>query len=290
MVDYKTRIFYENETGMLGAEVKLYAEDGENIENIIITSESKFREIADRILEMDDTYIDMEELTQVLVNASNQLQVNATTLQGYEPSDFARALHSHSNYAQTNHSSPSDSYGKGTSNNYGHNKLVNNLTSNAYVDGEALAAYQGKVLSDAIATAKSDIMKWTAITLSGHNNVSDYCALRVNQSLRLAHVVYGRSGVLKGVGSSKNDNNTDQNPSPYWVVGEATNGLIYLHKNGAIPSEYAPVSKVSSAYRLNSNIVVSIDDAGAICINNNNGSGSKSGNGLSLYMQFLYKY
>ena len=70
MVDYKTRIFYETETGMMGAEVKLYSEEGENIDNIVITSESKLKEIAEKVLEMDDTYIDRNELTTILLNAS----------------------------------------------------------------------------------------------------------------------------------------------------------------------------------------------------------------------------
>lgn len=290
MVDYKTRIFYENESGMLGAEVKLYAEDGENIENIIITSESKFREIADRILEMDDTYIDNEELIQILLNAQEQLSINATSLGGMSPSDFARASHSHNNYAQTNHASPADTYGKGTTSSYGHNKIINNVSSNSYQDGEALSAYQGKVLKDAIDAAKADLMKWESIPLSGHNNVANYCTLKVNPSLRLASINYSRSNLLKGAGSSKDENNRDKNPSPYWIVGEVTNGAIFLHSDGAIPSEYAPVNNSAQPYRLNTAIVAYINRDGAICIHNTNGSGSKTGAGINLDVEFTYKY
>lgn len=288
MVDYKTRIFYETETGMMGAEVKLYSEEGENIDNIVITSESKLAEIAERVLEMDDTYVDMEELTSVLLNASEQITINATRFQGYVPADFARALHSHSEYAQINHSSPQDVYGKGTPANYGHNKLINNLTSSSYVDGEALAAYQGKVLKDAIDTAVANICKWEKITLSGHNSVASYCNLYVNTSLRLARVTYNRSDVKKGVGSSKDSNNRDKNPSPYWIVGEATNGTIYLHKEGAIPDAYQPSTRVAQPF-YRGDFVFRVETDGSICVHNLNGKGSKD-SGVNIHQNILYYY
>ena len=288
MVDYKTRIFYETETGMMGAEVKLYSEEGENIDNIVITSESKLKEIAERVLEMDDTYIDMSELTTILLNASEQLTINATRFQGYVPADFARALHSHSEYAQINHATPQDVYGKGTPANYGHNKIINNLTSSNYIDGEALAAYQGKVLKDSIDSAVTNICKWERITLSGHDNVASYCELHVNQALRLARLTYVRDGVKKGVASSKDSNNRDTNPSPYWVVGAQTVGAIYLHKSGAIPDAYQPTTRVhQSFYR--GDFVFHVETNGSISVHNIIGKGSKD-TGINIRQNVLYHY
>lgn len=288
MVDYKTRIFYETETGMMGAEVKLYSEEGENIDNIVITSESKLKEIAERVLEMDDTYIDMSELTTILLNASEQLTINATRFQGYVPADFARALHSHSEYAQINHATPQDVYGKGTPANYGHNKIINNLTSSNYIDGEALAAYQGKVLKDSIDSAVTNICKWERITLSGHDNVASYCELHVNQALRLARLTYVRDGVKKGVASSKDDNNRDANPSPYWVVGAQTVGAIYLHNSGAIPDAYQPTTRVhQSFYR--GDFVFHVETNGSITVHNISGKGSKD-TGINIRQNVLYHY
>lgn len=289
MVDYKTRVFYEKETGMLGAEVKLYSEDGENIDNIIITSESKFKELADKILEMDETYIDQTELIQIISNTQSELQINATTLDGYRPADFARALHSHSDYAQVNHSSPQDVYGKGTPANYGHNKVINNLSSAAYNDGESLAAYQGKVLNDKINEAVANLIKWEKVTLSGHNNIASYCNLYVNRSLRLARVTYNRTGVLKGVASTKDNKNKDKNPSPYWLVGVATKGTIYLHTAGAIPDEYQPTTAIPQT-SLTGNLAYYITTDGAIGAHNSSGVGSKTGDGLNIRQNFLYHY
>lgn len=284
MVDYKTRIFYETETGMMGAEVKLYSEEGENIDNIVITSESKLKEIAEKVLEMDDTYIDQTELTTILLNASEQLTINATRFQGYVPSDFARALHSHSEYAQINHSSPQDSYGKGTIANYGHNKLVNNLTSANYTDGEALSAYQGKVLADMINQAITNITKWERVTLSGHDNVASYCNLYVNTALKLARLVYVRSGIKKGVDS----NNHTINPSPYWIVGAPTNGAIYLHKAGAIPEAYQPPARIIQPF-YRGDFTFRLEHDGSITVHNLSGKGNTT-DGININQNILYHY
>ena len=288
MVECKTRVFYETDSGMMGAEVKIYGEDGENIDNIIITSETKLKEIADKVLEMDDNYIDKDELTSILINASEALTINATRFQGYVPADFARALHSHSEYAQINHSSPQDVYGKGTPANYGHNKLVNNLLTSSYNDGEALSAYQGKVLKDTIDSAVTNICKWEKISLSGHDNIGNYCTLYVNQALRLARLTYVRDSVKKGVASSKDSNNRDTNPSPYWVVGAQTVGAIYLHKSGAIPDAYQPTTRVhQSFYR--GDFVFHVETNGSISVHNIIGKGSKD-TGINIRQNVLYHY
>lgn len=52
--------------------------------------------------------------------------------------------------APNNHASTATTYGVGTTNNYGHVKTVNNLTTASHTDGLALSAYQGKVLQDNI--------------------------------------------------------------------------------------------------------------------------------------------
>jgi hypothetical protein len=52
--------------------------------------------------------------------------------------------------APTSHASTATTYGVGTTTNYGHCKTINDLNKNAYANGEALSAYQGKVLNDKI--------------------------------------------------------------------------------------------------------------------------------------------
>ena len=52
--------------------------------------------------------------------------------------------------APTSHASSSNTYGLGSTSNYGHVKTVNGLTQSSHSDGAALSAYQGKVLKDEI--------------------------------------------------------------------------------------------------------------------------------------------
>lgn len=46
------------------------------------------------------------------------------------------------------HASTETSYGVGTTANYGHCKVINDLTHSSFANGEALSAYQGKLLND----------------------------------------------------------------------------------------------------------------------------------------------
>lgn len=59
---------------------------------------------------------------------------NVTTALGFAP-------------APQNHASTATTYGVGTSSNYGHTKIINNLTTSSYSDGQALSAYQGYQLN-----------------------------------------------------------------------------------------------------------------------------------------------
>ena len=71
--------------------------------------------------------------------------------------------------APTAHASSSTTYGVGTTSNYGHVKIINNLTSEAYAAGEALSAYQGKVLNTAISGKQKAITSGTAAPSGGSN-------------------------------------------------------------------------------------------------------------------------
>lgn len=57
--------------------------------------------------------------------------------------------------AKTNHASTANTYGLGTTSNYGHVKTINGLGQTDHADGTALSAYQGYVLDNAKATTGS---------------------------------------------------------------------------------------------------------------------------------------
>ena len=143
-------------------------------------------------------------------------------------------------------------------------------------------------MKDLIDEAVKNITKWEAITLSGHDNVADYCKLSVNRALRLARIKYNRIGVKKGVASSKDSSNNNQNSSPYWVVGVQTEGAIILHKEGAIPDDYQPTGLVSQSF-YRGDFTFRIETNGSITVNNSSGKGSKT-NGINIHQNILYHY
>lgn len=76
--------------------------------------------------------------------------------------------------APTSHASSSNTYGLGSTSNYGHVKTINGLTQSSHSDGTALSAYQGKVLKDAIDTKpdSSDIPTKTSDLTNDSNYIS----------------------------------------------------------------------------------------------------------------------
>ena len=84
--------------------------------------------------------------------------------------------------APNSHASSSTTYGVGTTANYGHVKVINGLTQSAYADGEALAAYQGKVLNDAIA-GKAPTSHASSATTYGVGTTANYGHVKVINGL-----------------------------------------------------------------------------------------------------------
>lgn len=66
------------------------------------------------------------------------------------------------NKAPKSHASTTNTYGLGSTTNYGHCKTINNLTTSSHSDGNALSAYQGYVLSErnTYSTTEKAIGKW----------------------------------------------------------------------------------------------------------------------------------
>ena len=63
---------------------------------------------------------------------------------------FGKILKMFKGKAPNSHTSSGTTYGVGTTANYGHCKTINGLTQSSHVNGNALSAYQGKVLNDKI--------------------------------------------------------------------------------------------------------------------------------------------
>ena len=71
------------------------------------------------------------------------------------------------NLAPLKHDSADNTYGLGTTANYGHVKTINALTQASHEDGTALSAYQGKVLKDSVDSKISKATLLTEFTFTG---------------------------------------------------------------------------------------------------------------------------
>ena len=159
MVRYETRVYYEKDSKAMGADVLIYEDSNdEPIDRILITTQSKYDELVEQISEITTDSITQEELLEIIENVSNQITINATSLGGYPADDYSKTDHSHGDiYAPKNHASTFTTYGVGSNNNYGHVKVVDNLSSTAYRDGEVLSARMGNTLNGRIDDANSKV-------------------------------------------------------------------------------------------------------------------------------------
>lgn len=190
MVNYKVRVFCEPEDeDSLGAEVRIYNEEGDNIDTILITTESQYRELASAIENIDNTYIDKTELIALLSDVENPLTINATTLGGVAAADYARLNHNDlhaGTFAPKNHASETNSYGLGDGTHYGHVKTIDNLNTASNISGEALSANQGRILNEAITALQKSLTKWTRY------EIGKYGVLKVNTALHCCRFNYTR--------------------------------------------------------------------------------------------------
>ena len=171
MVDIKTRIFHETDKQTIGAEVIVYDDIGNKVNSIMVTDQTQFDQLVEQLRVLDETYVTENQLLKVLSNAQGTInQINATTLNGFKDVDFAMKTHDHDDkYVGIGHAmSTAPGNYLGTGNLFGHVKVIDNLTRGNYVDGEALSARQGKILSDNINTKEPKLTDtgWDSIPLT----------------------------------------------------------------------------------------------------------------------------
>lgn len=138
----------------------MYDEEGDKIDSIIVSDETKLQQLEAALEVIDETYVQYTSLNDILENLDESTIINATKLNGHQGDEFVLLtdLNDVNNPILTTpkaHAAPNTGYGPGTTSNYGHVKLRNNLNASSYVSGEALASNQGKVLSDRIGNVET---------------------------------------------------------------------------------------------------------------------------------------
>ena len=183
MVDYKSKVYTEEEGQIRGVEIFLFSETGEKIHTLHITNEEDLNALKDNLENLDSIYVKFSNLERALDN----VHINAQTLENLSSTDFARSSHGHGDiYASAEHSSSENRHGIGTARKYGHNKIINHLNSQTANDGESLSAYQGKVLLDRIISEMNKLTSWTT------QKVGSYGILKINPQLRCCQFNYTR--------------------------------------------------------------------------------------------------
>ena len=157
---FETKIYnYSADEKIIGAEVTVYDEEGDKIDSIVVTDETQLQELEEALETIDSRYVLLTALNDILANIEETNNINATKLNGHQGDAFVLLADIQNNVVSANpkpHASQnSATYGAGTTTNFGHVKLRDNLGAANYVSGEALASHQGKVLDDKIAALKA---------------------------------------------------------------------------------------------------------------------------------------
>jgi len=102
MVDFNTRIFSEDDGKIIGAEITVYSDSGDNLGSISVADATTLAEMQAQLAVIDETYFTEERLAAILSNINESQEINATKLSGFLSSDFAKVSQL-SNYAPLSH-------------------------------------------------------------------------------------------------------------------------------------------------------------------------------------------
>lgn len=156
-MEFETNVTSRDDEGhIIGADVNFYDDSGNRVHQVVICEEQQLQDLVDAIEELDTRYVRPDELNNILANAAEDTVINATKLNDLNSASFALRNHSHdSKYCGKYHASTANEYGVGNQSEYGHVKTRNNLTAPNFIGGEALAAYQGTLLNQRLASVES---------------------------------------------------------------------------------------------------------------------------------------
>ena len=168
MVDFNFKCYHKNsENNIIGSgdnnlvrlELKLY-DNTDVIDTITICDENEITELVRQINELNNTFIDKTELVNALSNSHQDTVINATLLNGLSSDKYLKVAEKDSmTFYPKIHASTNTNYGVGSNSEYGHNKVIDNLNRERYIDGEALSAHQGYELNERLSDLESNISK-----------------------------------------------------------------------------------------------------------------------------------
>lgn len=157
-----------------------------------------------------------------------------------KPSTFTPSIHSHTisdvnnlqtsldGKAPTSHASSSTTYGMGTTSNYGHNKIIDNLTASLLVNGESLSAHQGYILKGLIDDLEDAMVNFDASNIDFEPSSSIW-----GEYVQVINTVANGLDTLKEISNSLNATliNKQDNITSIVLVPKSTdaNGKIIFY-------------------------------------------------------------
>ena len=116
--------------------------------------------LEDALNVIDNTYVKYTNLLDIIANTDETVDINATTLNGMDGSSFLKISQIDSmTFKPKPHSSMAQLYGTGSTSQFGHVRLRDNLTSSGYVNGEALTGRMGYVLDQKVTSVENRVKK-----------------------------------------------------------------------------------------------------------------------------------
>lgn len=159
MVKFETNVYREKDNKIIGVDVVVLDDAGVIIDNISITDARELNNLRNELDALTTGSITLNELRNILKNIDSSTIINATTLSGKTSGDFAKATHDHdSRYPFKSHATTDGNNGVGTTERYGHNKIINNWKDiNGYIAGHSLSANLGKILKNELTTLNNKL-------------------------------------------------------------------------------------------------------------------------------------
>ena len=167
-MEFKVRCFHsDSNENVIGVEVVAY-DGNDEIDKIILVSSEQLTTLINQIESIEDKFIDSGELLDILSNTEQKTNINAKLFNGMA-SDVFLKKNDVSNYLfkPDKHASTKTEYGIGSSSEYGHLKVIDNLNTSYPTSGEALSAHQGYELNKDLTDLKNNSLKSSLRVLVG---------------------------------------------------------------------------------------------------------------------------
>ena len=152
--------YSENDDKIIGCSVSIYEDTGDLIDEIEIADATRLQALEDALNVIDNTYVKYTNLLDIIANVDESVDINATTLNGLPGSSFLTVSQANNmSFTPKPHSSMAQLYGTGSTSQFGHVRLRDNLTSSGYVNGEALTGRMGYVLDQKVTNVENRVKK-----------------------------------------------------------------------------------------------------------------------------------